>query len=321
MKRCLAILALGCAALGQARADDKAAAETLFVNAKKHARAGDVAAACPLFEASYRADPQLGVLLNLADCHEALGRTGIAWAEFREAMEMAARRNDPREDFARRRAQALEPRLIRLHVVVDPTPGLVVKRNGVDVSLLVAQDVVVDPDIYTIEAFALGHRTWSTTVDVRREGTIETVTVPTLEREPDPEPAHVAPIENTVVTPHPARVVGRERSALRTWALVVGSVGLGVAGTGLAVGAYAWSEWQGTRDPSMCDPSNICSPQGQAQIASARSHARTSTYLTAAGSAMVGASIIMLLIAPRTNAVVTPTLGEHGAGVSVSGGF
>jgi hypothetical protein len=316
MTHVVAAFALGCFALGEARADDKAAAEALFVNAKKLERAGDVAGACPLFEASFRADPQLGVLLNLANCHEVIGRTGVAWAEFRESMEMAARKHDPREDFARRRATALEPRLMRLHVDVTALPGLVVRRGDADVTSLIAQDVVVDPGTYTIEAAAPGHRTWTTTVELHREGGVETVHVPALELEPVPS---VHAIASRVV---PATVL-HETSAQRTWGLVVGSVGLGVIGTGLGVGAYAWSEWQGTRDPLVCDHSNICSPQGQAQIAAARSHARTSTYLVAAGGATVAASIVMLWLAPRTteHTIVTPTLDDHGAGVSISGGF
>jgi len=316
LARMAAVLVLGCVALGEARADDKAAAEALFENAKKLERAGDVARACPLFEASYHADPQLGVLLNLANCHEALGRIGVAWAEFREGIEMAARKHDPREDFARRRAAALEPHLMRLHVDVVATPGLVVRRGETDITALLAQDVVVDPGTYTIEASARGYRSWSTTVELHREGAVETVSVPALE--PEPVPVAAAP-----VTAAPVAVVHRERSALRTWALVTGAVGIGVGVTGLGVGAYAWSEWQGTRDPAVCDHSNICSPAGQAQIASARSHARTSTYLVAAGGATVAASLVMLWISPQAteHTVVAPTLTDQMAGVSISGGF
>ena len=318
MRCAIASLAL-CFAVGQAHADDKAAAEALFVNAKKLDRAGDVAGACPLFEASYRADPQLGVLLNVANCHEVLGRTGVAWAEFRESAELAARKGDPREDYARRRATALEPRLMHLHVDAAATPGLVVRRGDTDITSLVAQDVVVDPGSYTIEASAPRHKTWSATVDVHREGQIETVSVPPLEPEADP-PAPIAPLAVILPRVAPAPI---QTSALRTWALVIGGVGIAVVGTGLGVGAYAWSEWQGTRDPSVCDHSNICSPQGEAQIAAAKSHARTSTYLVAAGGATVAASIVMLWIAPRNaeHTVVAPTFNDHLAGVSISGGF
>ncbi|MFT3695086.1 MAG: hypothetical protein QM831_18255 [Kofleriaceae bacterium] len=310
------VATLVCFSIGVAHADDKAAAEALFVNAKKAERAGDMAAACPLFEASYRADPQLGVLLNLANCHEAIGRTGVAWAEFREGIEMAARKTDPREDYARRRAAALEAHLVRLHVDVDATPGLVIHRNDVDVTSLVAQDVVVDPGSYTIEATAPGYRAWSTSIDVRREGATETVHVPALEAAPV-----AAPPPKPAPPPHPVMTMRRETSPLRTWAFVVGGVGLGVVGTGLGLGAYAWSEWSGTRDPSVCDHSNICSPAGQAQIAAAKSHARTSTYLVAAGGATVAASIVMLWLAPSSEHLVMPAVDDHGASVSIAGRF
>ncbi|HEY4182876.1 MAG TPA: hypothetical protein VGM90_38900 [Kofleriaceae bacterium] len=311
----LAALVLGCFAAGDARADDKAAAEALFGDAKKLEKTGDIAGACRLFEASYHADPQLGVLLNMANCHEALGRTGTAWAEFREGIEMAARKSDPRVDFARRRATALEPRLVRLHVDAATTPGLVVKRDDTDISALVATDVVVDPGTFTIAASAPGHRAWSTTVDVHREGSVETVTVPALEQAPEIIAARPAARISTTIR--------RDSSPLRTWAFITGGVGLAIAGTGVGIGAYAWSEWKDTRDASVCDSSNICSAEGKSKIASSRSHARTSTYLVAAGGATVVASVVMLWIAPKPteNTIVTPTFDEHGSGVSLSGSF
>src|SRR5262245_38817852 len=121
------------AAAASARADDKAFAEATFQDGRKLLKEGKVAQACAKFEASYHADEALGTLLNLADCHERLGRTATAWAEFREAQDIAHLRGDTREDAARKRADGLEPRLDRMRInppTVD-IPGLVVKRDGV----------------------------------------------------------------------------------------------------------------------------------------------------------------------------------------------
>ena len=93
-----------------ASADDKAAAEEAFSRAKQLVAAGNFAEACPLFEASHRADPQIGALLNAADCYEQLGRTATAWAEFREADELATKRHDKRAPYAKQRAEALVDR-------------------------------------------------------------------------------------------------------------------------------------------------------------------------------------------------------------------
>src|SRR5258708_14001136 len=92
----LAIVAL-LAASGPARADETAAT-IAYDRAKQLADAGKYDEACPWFEKSYKADPQLGALLNLADCHEHVGKTATAWAEFRPAEEPARDRSDHRRE-------------------------------------------------------------------------------------------------------------------------------------------------------------------------------------------------------------------------------
>ena len=73
----LTLLAMTSAAL----AEDKVAADAAFRAAKELEKAGKLVEACPLYETSYRNDPQLGALLNLANCHELTGRTATAWVE------------------------------------------------------------------------------------------------------------------------------------------------------------------------------------------------------------------------------------------------
>jgi len=152
-----------------ARADEATAREA-FRRAQELANASPprLAEACPLYEASYRADPQIGVLLFLADCHETIGRLASAWSEFNDAVELAHRRQDDREAIARSRADALAPRLSRLHVVAParPMPGLVVKRDGIDITLLVGTDIAIDPGPHSIVASAPGHVDWTTAVTI-----------------------------------------------------------------------------------------------------------------------------------------------------------
>src|SRR6187431_1585248 len=106
----LAVASLAPPAL--ARDADAAAAEALFDEARRLLASGDVKAACPKFAESYRLDPALGALLNLAACHEKEGRVATAWSEYRDAAAQALKaRDDKRAAYAKKQAATLEPRL------------------------------------------------------------------------------------------------------------------------------------------------------------------------------------------------------------------
>ena len=182
--RSVAVVVALAAAVVSARADDTVARDA-YRRAQEHASANPPrwAEACPLYEASYRADPQIGVLLYLADCYEQLGRFASAWSAFDDAAELAKARQDNREPIARDRAKALEPKLSRLQVIGPARAGLVIKRDGTDITLLAATGVPVDPGDRVISATAPGHVEWKTTVKVTAPGTL-TVTIPELEKLP-----------------------------------------------------------------------------------------------------------------------------------------
>ena len=62
-------------ALGDA---NPALAQSLFEEGRQLMSNGKFAEACPKFESSYKLDPAAGTLLNLAVCHEKVGRTAAA---------------------------------------------------------------------------------------------------------------------------------------------------------------------------------------------------------------------------------------------------
>jgi hypothetical protein len=83
---------------------DPAAAQTLFDEALTLRDDGKLEEACDKFAESQRLDPQLGTLLNLADCYARIGKIASAWAAF-VTLEGEARKNgDPRADLAHKRA-------------------------------------------------------------------------------------------------------------------------------------------------------------------------------------------------------------------------
>ncbi len=151
----------------RARADE-ATATAAYKQAEELAKQGKWADACPLYEASYHADPKLGALLHAADCWEKAGHTATAWAEFNDAIELANKAHDPREDLARRRASALEPKLAKLHLAPPKQliPGLTVKRDGVDITVLVGTDIPLDPGDHVILESAPGDQDFTKTISI-----------------------------------------------------------------------------------------------------------------------------------------------------------
>jgi hypothetical protein len=185
LKRALLVVV---AMTARAHADDTVAA-TAFNQAAAFEAQGKWAEACPLYETSYRADPQIGVLLHLAICHEQIGKLASAWSEFTDAADLAKSRHDPREQTARDRANALAPKLAKLYIAPpsQPIAGMVVKRDGVDVTALVGTQAPIDTGDHTIELAAPGYLPWTKTVTIAAQATA-TVDLPLLQKAPEPPP-------------------------------------------------------------------------------------------------------------------------------------
>jgi hypothetical protein len=177
----------------QARAqsgNDALLAEELYREARELMDQKRYEEACKKFAESNRLDPATGTLLNLASCHEALGRTATAWAEFGEAL-LAARRDQrpDRVQFAEERIRALEPKLSRLSVVV-PTEvrvdGLEVRIDGKVIGAAAwGVSAPTDPGLHRIEASAPGRKSWSAEVSVGAEADKKSISVPFLEEDPN----------------------------------------------------------------------------------------------------------------------------------------
>ena len=116
-----------------ARAQNPAAAEALFEQARAAMAAGSYDIACARFRDSDRLDPAVGTRFNLADCEERRGRVATAWSLFRGVLSELAQ-DDDRRPIAEERAKSLEARLPKLTLLrsAETPPGVQVRVDGVE---------------------------------------------------------------------------------------------------------------------------------------------------------------------------------------------
>jgi len=263
--------------------DSTAAAEQLFAEARALVAAGDIAKACPKFEASMRLDPALGTRLNLADCYEREGKWTSAWAAFKAAADVARGAKDDRADMAAERAHTLESRLPRLVIRVAERPaGLVVKRDGrvVDPALF-GSPVFVDPGSTRIVAMAPG----------RTERSVDVVAVEGKLAEVD------------IRLAHSVRVVADRGRSRRRLGLGLGAGGAALAVVGLGFGIAARSAWNDAHASGECvrtPPS--CSPAGQLRVDRARHRANLANLGVGAGLGLLATGAVLYLTAPHARA-------------------
>lgn len=106
---------LGTSGDAQTAASKDARAEQLFRSGEKKFDTGDYAGACDDFSESLKLGSKLGTLLNLALCHETIGKPVTAWTEFSHAAAWAAQNNQrDRYEFALQHIRALETKLPRV---------------------------------------------------------------------------------------------------------------------------------------------------------------------------------------------------------------
>jgi len=167
----------------RSQVEDEGLARSLFNEGRKLASAGQYSAACPKFEGARRAFASAGVLMNLGDCYEKIGRTASAWRTFGDAASAAAhvgREGDELE--SRRRQAALEPRLDHLTIhVADDAAGLSLKNDGAEIPREEWNlPIPLDPGVHELAAVAPGRQEWKQSFEVSGEDHTVTVDVPAL---------------------------------------------------------------------------------------------------------------------------------------------
>jgi tetratricopeptide (TPR) repeat protein len=308
--RALAVLAA--AALGvtsaTARADDSAAADALFQQAKTLTEQKRWAEACPKFEASYKLDRTLGTLLNLADCEEHLEHLAGAWAHWGEAVELAGKAGDKRADFAAGHRAALTPRLpmIRIDASAEKTT-LEVYRDGVKIDpAAYAVPLPSDPGKHVITA-RRGAETLAQREVVAREASTVVVTL------------DLAAIEKAAAPPAP---VGAPQSSNRTAGFVVGGIGVATVAAAGALEIAAIVSKGAAGAPGAC-VNKVCTPSGIDAINKARTLATAGQWVGIGGILVSAVGVTLVLTAPRPAArpplTVTGWATPTGAGLVLGG--
>jgi tetratricopeptide (TPR) repeat protein len=318
--------------LAHAQAQDQAAARALFEDGRQLLKAGKYEEACRTLEAASKLYASSGILLNLGDCYEKLGRSASAWTEFGEAAAVAARsrRNDQVSE-AKRRQAAVEPKLTRLTIrVTGEVSGLVISRDQTDLaSAAWGEAIPVDPGTHEIHAEAPGHEPWTKTIVVSTAGQTVTVEVPLLAASPappPPPPRHEAeePAGATSAVASLEAPRARARSHVVDWALV---------GAGVAIGAAGGVLWElGSSRSWDANHADTTTREKNQAAQSDYNSAKTLFYVGIAGAAVGAATATVgaiLLVGgrrpsrePSVGAIqASPWIGSGVGGLQVAGGF
>ncbi len=313
-----------------ALAGDEAAAEALFLEAKKLAAAGKLAEACPKFAESNRLDRGAGTLIHLADCYEKNGQSASAWATFKDAASAAqALGRADWQKLATQRAAALEPKLAKLTIKVqEPADKIEVTRDGAQTSPASwGTPIPVDVGAHAVQATAPSRTTFKTSVKVAKDGDRVEVVVPKL----DNAPAAAAPAPAPGPAPAPVVHSGDDGSGQRTVGFIVGGVGV----AGVAVGAITGLIAIGKNSDSKkaCPDDGACaSSDAVSANDSAKTFGLISTIGFIAGGAAVAAGAILIFTAPSDKSStrsartqrgirVVPATDGRSANVAVMGIF
>lgn len=263
---------------------DRAAAQALFEQGRELMAKDRAAEACPRFEESQRLDWGLGTHYHLATCYEALGRLASAHTLL---LEVAARARTlgqrRREELARERADALEPRLSKLSIEVPHARGaqLLVERDGSRVGP--AQwglAVPVDPGVHRVRASAPGSSTWAVEIDVAPESGVHTVSIPPLAQQ-------------------------RELSFFEPTSRKAGLVALGVGVATVGLGSvFAIQAYAKNRDSNRagCQERGCPDTQGQALRRQALEAGDRATWAMALGGVGLGTAAVLFWVVPGLQA-------------------
>lgn len=303
---------------GAADQADRAAAESLLNVGKGLMELGQLEDACEKLEGSLAAYFIGDAALLLAECQERRGLIASAWASYRSAAAGLRKRDDPRAEATRIKAEELHATVPRLTIVAAATvPHLeVVRGETVFDDGVLGVGLAVDPGTHHIAARAPGYLPWSGEVTLRPSER-KTITIPALALVP-------APPEETAVSV--TRIGPSEHGSWWTAGFATGAAGLLTVGAGAILGGFAAADVDAAEeDETLCGSDLVCTPEGLDTIERADRLAISSTVLLSVGGATMLAGFVMVLVdepqPAEASVALAPWAGPGGAGLTAWGSF
>ena len=237
-----------------AYAQNPAAAEALFDQARAAMAAGSYDIACARFKDSDKLDPAVGTRFNLADCEERRGRVATAWSLFRGVLsELAA--DDDRRPIAQARARALEPRLpyLTMSRTADTPAGIRVRIDGVELGeASFGVPLPMDPGSHELVLLLPGGAESQRSSFALREGEHSDMPIRLTGTG-----SSTQPVEQPSAAGEPFAPGGSQRK----WAYVAGSVGVAGVAFGAVTGIITLSK-KSTANANCNDKLGVCNQAG-----------------------------------------------------------
>ncbi|NUP07599.1 MAG: hypothetical protein HOW73_16245 [Polyangiaceae bacterium] len=293
------------AQVGDADPAAKAQAEALFSEGVALLERGDAEAACPKLEAAVELTKgeALGGKLALARCYEKVGKLASAWGLYNEVAGRAQKAGQAsRGDEARAGAEALEPKLHRVRLVVPAEvvslPGLAIRLGDRPIAKGAWTTALpMDAGQSEIVVTADGKEAWRAVVTIATTPGTTTVQVPALR---DTIIVERGAMEPTLAAPAGGSFWSSERIA----GFILGLTGTAAVGAGLGIGAIANSNYDDglveggcTGDPPVCDDTRFIDD------ARALGDASTGVFFGGLGTLIVG--VIVFATAPNEAATAS----------------
>lgn len=274
-----------------AHAQNPAAAEVLFEQARVAMSAGDYDIACARFRDSDRLDPAVGTRFNLADCEERRGKLATAWSLFRGVVaELAA--GDDRRPIAEERVLRLKPRVPNVMLVVsaDTPPGIRVRIDGVELGeATFGVPLPMDPGEHQLTLIPADGAPEQSSPFTIAEGESRELPI----RAVAPSAAASASAEDRAAPGAPASPAAQRRR----WGYIVGGAGVGAVTLGVITGILTLNE-KSTANENCNTLKGTCNQQGVDANDAGETLGAVSTLGFTLGLVGIGAGAYLLLTSP-----------------------